>query len=529
MKKRWVFLAVVAVLTAYALWGGRRPQVEPGVARLDTSVYVNPAKDRQPVSDVVKLNGRGLPRKPNIVIILADDLGYGDLGTYGNTLLRTPNLDRLAKGGARFTDFYASHSSCSPSRTGLLTGRYPLRSGITFPIQPSSDRLALKLNRQLGRFTSALGAGDMVEAGQSAVLGLPDSEIALPEALKLAGYATGMVGKWHLGDFNSWPQYHPRRHGFDFFAGVPHSNDNFPYTYWKNDAVIDQNLGLAQGQLTAELTREAVGFIDANKDKPFFLYFAHKNVHTPLVPSPEFAGKSAAGPYGDSVEELDWSVGEVVRALAARGLLDNTLIVFSSDNGPWHLGNPGLLRGRKGQPMEGGQRVPTLAHWPGRIPAGSVIAAPAMNIDLYPTIFHLVGLDLPTDRIIDGRNIWGLLTRTDTASPHDALFFVNANVIDGARAGRWKYYRWVNLYTWPFPLDKPNTAVGRAAHDHVYTDPKTGHTAHLLTHDPLLFDVTVDPNESYNVAERHPDDVQRVHAMIERWEQEFFANPRGWK
>jgi arylsulfatase A-like enzyme len=338
-----------------------------------------------------------------------------------------------------------------------------------------------------------------------------------------------MVGKWHLGDFNSWPQYHPRRHGFDFFAGVPHSNDNFPYTYWKNDAVIDQNLGLAQGQLTAELTREAVGFIDANKDKPFFLYFAHKNVHTPLVPSPEFAGKSAAGPYGDSVEELDWSVGEVVRALAARGLLDNTLIVFSSDNGPWHLGNPGLLRGRKGQPMEGGQRVPTLAHWPGRIPAGSVIAAPAMNIDLYPTIFNLVGLDPPTDRIIDGRNIWGLLTGTDTASPHDALFFVNANVIDGARAGRWKYYRWVNLYTWPFPLDKPNTWIGRAAHDHVYTDPKTGHTAHLLTHDPLLFDVTVDPNESYNVAERHPEDAQRVHAMIERWEQEFFANPRGWK
>jgi len=497
-----------------------------GYAVLDTSVYIDAKKDAQPVADVVQRNTTAPARPPNIVIILADDLGYGDLGAYGNTLIRTPNLDALAKAGARFTDFYASGSTCSASRAGLLTGRYPLRSGTDTPLLPGHGSRLEKLSRPLTRWSAELG---MMERLETPVDGLPASEITIPEALKLAGYATGMVGKWHLGDFSADPRHNPRRHGFDFFAGLPHANDEFPLPYWKNDTEVDPNVGLRQGGVTATLTREAIDFIDANQTRPFFLYFAHKNVHKPLIPSPEFAGRSVAGAYGDSVEELDWSVGEVMRALAERHLLDRTLVLFTSDNGPWYLGSPGSLRGRKGQPMEGGQRVPAIAQWPGHIPAGSVITAPTMNIDLFPTLLGLAGLDLPRDRTIDGRDIEGLLSGGESASPHEALFFFNSCVIDGARSGRWKYYRWVNLYTWPVPLDKQSSVIGRGAHARSYTDPQTGETLQLAGHDQLLFDVEADSNESYDVLSVHPDDAARLHAAIEQWEREFFANPRGWK
>ena len=501
-----------------------------GYAVLDTSVYVDAKKDAQPVADVVHRNGTAPARPPNVVIILADDLGYGDIGAYGNTLIRTPNLDALAGAGARFTDFYASESTCSASRAGLLTGRYPLRSGMNLPLLPAHGSRLEKLARPIGRWAADLGMTDLMQPnGDFPVSGLPASEITIPEALKLAGYATGMVGKWHLGDFSGNPDNNPRRHGFDFFAGFPHANDEFPLPYWKNDTEVDPNIGLRQGGVTATLTREAIEFIDANRAQLFFLYFAHKNVHKPLIPSPEFAGRSAAGAYGDSVEELDWSVGEVMRALAAQGLLDRTLVFFTSDNGPWYLGSAGALRGRKGQPLEGGQRVPAIAQWPGHIPAGSLITAPAMSIDLFPTLLGLAGLDLPLDRTIDGRDIGELLSGRESSSPHEALFFFNANVIDGVRSGRWKYYRWVNLYTWPVPLDKQSSVVGRAAHERTYTDPQTGEVLQLAGHDPLLFDLAADSNESYDVLSQHPDDAARLHAAIEQWEREFFANPRGWK
>ena len=247
------------------------------------------------------------------------------------------------------------------------------------------------------------------------------------------------------------------------------------------------------------------------------------------MPSPQFQGTSPGGPYGDSVAELDWSVGQIVDALAARGLLEHTLLVFTSDNGPWHLGSPGPLRGRKGQPMDGGQRVPTIAVWPGQIPAGRIIDAPAMNIDLFPTVLRLAGLELPRDRVVDGRDLWPLLSGASADPPHDALFFFNANVIDGVRSERWKYYRWVNLYTWPVPLDKPNTLAGQQVHAYTYTDPQTGETAPLVTHDPLLFDVVADSNESYNVVAAHAGDAARLQSAIEAWERDFFANPRGWR
>lgn len=526
MKKAF-WLAVIIGVIAVGFWACQRALPSEGFAVLDPSVYVDAVKDAQRASDVIDVAEDSPARPPNFVVILADDLGYGDVGVDGNTLVRTPNLDDLASAGAQFTSFYASAPICSPSRAGLLTGRYPIRTGITLPLSPAD----LPLDRAIGeRATRWLARVGLMEDGlQYLVDGLPASEITIAEALKLAGYATGLVGKWHLGDFNVLPQHHPQEHGFDFFAGVPYSNDMFPYSYWKNDAVIDEDLGLQQEGLTAELTREAIEFIEANRSRPFFLYFAHKNVHTPLFPSPEFAGRSEAGAYGDSVEEFDASVGEIVRALASNDLLDRTLLFVTSDNGPWHLGNPGALRGRKGQTMEGGQRVPAIAYWPGHVPAGAVITAAAMNIDLFPTLLGLAGLGLPRDRVIDGQSLWGLLSGRDSTSPHEGLFFFHDNVIDGVRSERWKYYRWVNLYTFPVPLDKVNTLVGRGAHAATYTDPKTGRMVRLITHDPLLFDVDADTNESYNVFSRHPEQAARLHAAIEAWEREFFDNPRGWK
>ena len=505
------------------------PGPRDGYAVLDRTVYVDPEKDAQPVSDVVQRSSDAPSRPPNIVLILADDLGYGDTGAYGNELIRTPNIDSLANQGARFTDFYASDSSCSASRTGLLTGRYALRAGINFPLLAANAPWRERVMRPIGRFAADLGMIDAVQVQPPAVDGLPASEITLAEALRVAGYTTGMVGKWHLGDFSGLPQYHPMRHGFDFFSGFPHSNDLFPYSYWEQETEVDADVGLAQEDITERLTSKAIEFIDAHRDGPFLLYFAHKNVHTPLFPSPRFAGRSAAGPYGDSVEELDASVGEILAALDARGLAENTIVVFTSDNGPWHQGNPGSLRGRKGQVMEGGQRVPAMVRWPGHVPPASVVTTPVMNIDLFPTILAIAGLELPSDRTIDGRDVRAVLEKKTEESPHDALFFFHANVIDGARSGPWKYYRRVHSYTWPVPLDKTSTLVGRLAHRNTYTDPKTGRTATRSTFDPYLFDVVADSNESYSVIDRNPDVAKRLHAAIERWEGDFFSNPRGWK
>jgi arylsulfatase A-like enzyme len=341
-----------------------------------------------------------------VVLILCDDLGYGDLGCYGNTKIKTPNIDRLAERGVRFTDFYAAGAQCTPSRAGLLTGRYPVRFGLTYTL--------------------------MTNAGA----GIPKTEVLLPEVLREAGYATMLAGKWHLGDR---PEFHPRRHGFDRFAGLLRGHDTEPREFWRDDEVIDRAAGLST--LTQRYTDAAVEFIgERGKDgRPFFLMVAHTSPHTPLAPGAAFKGKSAAGVYGDVVEEVDDSVGRVVEALKLAGVEENTLIIFSSDNGPalgTEGGSTGPLRAGKFSTFEGGVRVPAIACWPGRIKP-SVERQPGILLDWFPTIAASAGAKIPADRTIDGRDLSKVMNEGGKRDG-DEFFFYFRDDLQACRVGKWK-------------------------------------------------------------------------------------------
>ena len=315
---------------------------------------------------------RSQQRQPNIVIIYADDLGYGDLSCYGSPIA-TPNLDRLAEEGARFTNFYSASPVCSPSRAALLTGRYPTR--VEVPV--------------------VLGPGEP---------GLPDSETTMAQVLKAAGYRTACIGKWHLG---SPARFLPTNRGFDEFFGVPYSADMSPCPLIRNTTVMAPAVDVST--LTTRFTQEAVDFINRSKDSPFFLYLAHTAPHLPLAASARFAGKSGLGEYADVVQELDWSTGQVMAALQANGLDSNTLVMFSSDNGPWWQGSQGKLRGRKGETYEGGMREPFIARYPGVIPSGIGCTGLATTMDLLPTVARLCGAQPPSNPL-DGVDIWPILT-----------------------------------------------------------------------------------------------------------------------
>jgi arylsulfatase A len=464
-------------------------------------------------ADALQISKAGAP-KPNIIIINCDDLGYGDIGSYGNNVIRTLNIDRFAREGVRFTDFYAASPVCTPSRFGLLTGRYPIRSGLIF-VLPAVDEPPFRyFLRKMGTLFGRIGAVDVQD--DSYTSGIPHDEITLADALRVAGYRTGMVGKWHLGDFSKRPEYNPGRHGFDEFFGVPHSNDIFPCALYRNEKQLEANISLNQERLTGLYTKEAVNFINNAKDKPFFLYFAHTFPHQPLFASEKFKDKSRVGIYGDVVEEIDWSVGEVLNSLKRNGIEKNTIVFFTSDNGPWYNGSPGGLRGRKGQSYEGGFRVPLIVRWPGRIRPGSVCSEPAMNIDLFPTLLSLAGLELPEDRIIDGKNIYGLLTGKEKRSPHQVLFFYHYEELEGVRTGRWKYFRNISHYVWPQPVDKKTTLFGRIAKGNFGDWPN-------------LYDFEYDRGENYNVYARYPAIGHRLEKIMADWEREIRRNPRGWK
>jgi arylsulfatase A len=419
-------------------------------------------------------------RLPNIVIIFADDLGYGDLGCYGNKDIETPNLDRMAREGVRFTDFYVAQPVCSASRAALLTGCYPNRIGI-------------------------LGA-----LGPAAKHGISDQEKTLAEMLKPRGYATAIYGKWHLGHH---PRFLPTRHGFDDYFGLPYSNDmgpQHPTAKFPDLPLIEGEkvvgLNPDQTKLTTWYTERAVQFIEKNKDRPFFLYLAHNMPHVPLHVSDKFKGKSKQGLYGDVIMEIDWSVGEVLSALKRHNQDERTLVIFTSDNGPWlsygdHAGSAGSLREGKMTTWEGGVRMPCLMRWPGHIPARSVCREPAMTIDILPTLAKLIGADLPRQKI-DGLDIWPLISSQPGAkSPHQAYYFYWNNDLQAIRSNRWKLHLPHSYITL---ADKAGGKEGKPA---TYSQAKT----------PLaLYDLEKDPKESKNVADQHPEIVSRLMELAER-------------
>ncbi len=410
-------------------------------------------------------------RPPNIIIIFADDLGYGDIGCFGSEAISTPNLDSLAAEGAHMTDFFSSAPVCSPSRAGLLTGRYPPRTEVIHVFMPSK---------------TAWGA--MWNAVNRLPQGLPLDEITIAEALKPHGYATCCIGKWHLGDKK---EYRPHRRGFDHYTGLLYSNDMWPLELYRNDEIIDDHPA-DQTKLTGIYTEEAVKFIDGSHSQPFFLYLPHTFPHVPLHASKKFRGRSRGGLYGDAIEEIDWSTGQILEALERHGIADNTLILFSSDNGPWYQGSTGGWRGRKGETYDGGMRVPFLARWPGHIPAGKVIDEPAMNIDMFSTTLAAAGVPLPSDRVIDGKNLLPLLEGKQTKTPHEAIFFYNMRELQAVRVGQWKYHRRHRLAMIP-PLKKG----------------------------PWLFNTEEDPYESYNVADKYSDVTRKLEALMTDWEKNF--------
>jgi uncharacterized sulfatase len=376
------------------------------------------------------------------------------------------------------------------------------------PLQPGREPLKKRALVHLGYLLGRMGLLDL--AGHPRAPGLEAPEITLAEALKVAGYWTGMVGKWHLGDFGEDPRFNPLRHGFDRFFGVPYSNDMEPFPLYRGDEVVEAHIQ-DQATLTRRYTEEAIRFISSADSDPFFLYLAYTAPHRPLFSSPSFTGSSRGGLYGDVVQELDWGVGRILDVLEEKGLAERTLVVFTSDNGPWYQGSPGLYRGRKGQAFEGGHRVPFLARWPGVIPAGEVCDVPAVNLDLFPTFLALAGLSGPTDRVIDGVDITPLLTGASRKPPHPFLFLYHQGELEGVRSGDWKYFRSTSHYTWPLPNNKKLGFL-------------TNHTSGPL---PLLHDLSTDPGEAYNLADRHPEVVRMLEEAMTAWEAEMAANPLG--
>jgi arylsulfatase A-like enzyme len=419
-------------------------------------------------------------RPPNVVIIFADDLGYADIGTFGAKGYQTPNLDRMAAEGVRLTNFYVAQAVCSASRMALLTGCYPNRVGIQGALDHRANH------------------------------GIHDDETTIAEVLKQRGYATAIYGKWHLGHH---PQFLPARHGFDDYFGLPYSNDMWPKHPERPSAYPDLpliehdkvvQLMPDQSQLTTWYTERAVRFIETNKDKPFFIYLPHSMPHVPLFVSDKYKGKTQQGLYGDVIEEMDWSVGQVLATLRRLNLDRNTLVIFTSDNGPWmsygnHAGSPGPFRESKGTSFEGGVRVPFVARWPGRIPAGKTVTAPAMTIDLLPTVAKLTGAELPKRRI-DGLDIGPLLAvKRNAQSPHDALYFYWGQSLHAVRAGKWKLH-----------LPHPYQHLDRAG-----ADGKAGRYVSRQI-ELSLFDLEADPGETTNVAEQNPEVVKRLMVYVER-------------
>lgn len=412
------------------------------------------------------LFGLAADRPPNFIVIFIDDMGYADIGPFGSTLNRTPNLDRMAREGMRLTSFYSAAPVCTPSRAALMTGCYPIRVGLMY-----------------GSWHPVLMPGDEH--------GLNPDEITIAELLKERGYRTACIGKWHLGD---QPPFLPTRHGFDVYFGIPYSNDMIPENVGKNrnfpplplmrgEEVVGEVTG--QSAITGNLTTEAVHFIEANRENPFFLYMPHVMVHKPLHAGENFKGKSNNGILGDAIEEIDWSVGEIFNTLKRLDLDEDTLVLFTSDNGP-AVGIADPLRGKKGSTFEGGMREPCIVRWPGKIPAGTECDEVTSTMDLLPTLARLAGTAAPSDRVIDGYDIWPLLSgQLGAQSAYQAFFYYNKNQLQAVRSGDWKL--------------------------------------HLLGDQgkPALYELGGDISEEHNVIQKHPGITRKLMALLEEARHEL--------
>jgi len=449
------------------------------------------------------LGARAAARRPNFVVIFADDLGYGDLACFGSRSNKTPHLDRMAQEGARFTDFYVPMPFCAPSRSSLLTGRYPFRTGVTGNPAPDS------------------GIND---------IGLPADEITIAEALKPLGYASMAIGKWHLGHVS---QYLPRTQGFDEYYGILYSNDMRPVQLVHNEKVAAYPV--TQGLLTQDYTRRALRFIEQNRERPFFLYLPHAMPHKPLAAAEDFYTPETPGDlYADVIAELDWSVGQILARLKQLGLDENTLVLFTSDNGPWFGGSSGGLRGMKASNWEGGTRVPMIARWPGRIPAGRTCREVAGVIDVLPTLVNLAGGKPPADRVIDGRDIFPLMSSEGARSPHEAIFCMSGPELRTVRSGRWKLHvrapapggayledasKWVDPRG---PDGLTIIAQHEQSRPNQYPGVRTGDAAKPM----MLFDLENDPSEQRDVAAQNPEVVQRLKAYFDKMDAEAKAIAR---
>ena len=413
--------------------------------------------------------------KPNVIIVLIDDFGYGDLGCYGSTKHRTPHIDQMAREGIRLTDFYVGSSVSTPSRAALLTGCYPRRVSMHVNADPKP---LMSVGRQV-----------LFPASHK---GLNPSEVTIAELLKGQGYATACIGKWHLGD--QLP-FLPTRQGFDYYYGIPYSNDMdrpyCPLPLMEQEEVIVAPVN--QDSLTIRYTNKTVEFIKAHKDTPFFIYLCHNMTHDPLAASPAFKGKSKNGLYGDATEELDWSMGVLFETLKQCGLDENTLVIFTSDNGAQEQfgGTNRPLRGEKGTTYEGGFRVPCIMRWPARIPANQENDELVTSMDLLPTLASYCGYEIPKDRIIDGHDVTDILEGQSIASPTEVFYYYQKQQLQAVRWRNWKYH---------LPLQErikgphlPDTEVGEAR----------------------LYDLDSDLSETENVIDRHPEVVRQMNKLIE--------------
>ncbi len=402
-----------------------------------------------------------LEDQPNLIVILTDDQGYADLGCFGSTTIKTPNIDRMAREGARLTSFYAAAPICTPTRAALMTGTYATRVGLTTPLHVYDD------------------------------IGLNPAETTLAEALRDQGYRTACIGKWHLGHR---PRHYPTRHGFDLYWGTPLGHMlNRPEVGRAvgdaSDLFLDNEEEIPfpdDADLTERLTAQAIGFVRANHDRPFLLFLSHTMPHEPLAASSRFRGRSEGGLYGDVIECIDWSTGQLLDALEETGIANKTYVIFTSDNGPKKgHGSAAPLRGFKHQPYEGGVRVPCVAWAPGRIPAGQTIDTITTVMDIYPTFAKLAGFEVPSGQALDGRDISPLLLGTEDPSPprDEFFYFVRHGVLAGVRQNRWKLL--------------------------------------LQEGEPELYDLESSPNESRNLAGQNPEIVERLRTRMLQFEKEL--------